>query len=126
MTEPPFYVYLAGPMSSYPADYLASCARMSTYSRQLMDLEICTINPAGDLLEGLASQIPLTDAQYKRRSLDLLRLLEGKPAAVFVIALKNRSGTISSGVADEIAEATRLGIPVVYDVGSLLAVRAKG
>lgn len=120
----PFYVYVAGPITGWPAAYLANVARMSAYSRQFMDLGLCPINPAGDLLEGLASQAPLSDAAYKRRSMDLLRLLEGRPAALFVIATQHRSGIISSGVTAEIAEAKRLHIPVVYDVGALLAVRA--
>ena len=75
MTDRAFYVYIAGPMSGYPAEYLANCARMSALSRQFMDLGLCPINPAGDLLEGLASQTPMLDEQYKRRSMDLLRLL---------------------------------------------------
>ena len=122
----PFYVYVCGPMSGYPSDYLANCARMNAYSRQFLELGMCPINPAGDMMEGLASRVPLADSVYKRRSLELLRLLEGKPAAVFVVALQHRNGSISSGVAEEITEATRLGIPVTYDVGSLLAVRAEG
>jgi hypothetical protein len=128
VTDRAFYVYIAGPMSGYPAEYLANCARMSAFSRQFMDLGLCPINPAGDLLEGLASQTPLLDEEYKRRSMDLLRLLgalERGRAAVFVISNKHRNGSISSGVADEIAEAEKLGIPVVYDVGELLARRAE-
>lgn len=119
-----WYAYVAAPMSGFPGDYLANCARVCHVSRELMDLGFCTINPAADLLEGLASQVPLTDEQYKRRSMDLLRLMEGRPAAVFVIATQHRDGTISSGVAAEIEEAGRLGIPVVYGVGELLALRA--
>jgi hypothetical protein len=120
----PFYVYIICPMTGYPGDYLASCAEMSRYARQFIELGMCPINPAGDMLEGLASPVPLADSKYKRRSMDLLRLLEGRPAAVFVVATKHRDGIISSGVADEITESGRLGIPVTYDVGSLLAVRA--
>jgi hypothetical protein len=124
MTPAPFYVYVASPMTGYPSEYLANCCRMSVYSRQFLDLGLCPINPAGDMLEGLVSQVPLADSEYKRRSLELLQLLEGRRGAVFVIATANRNGAISSGVADEITEAMRLGIPVTYDIGSLLAVRA--
>lgn len=123
-----FYVYIAGPMSGYPAEYLANCARMSAYSRQFMDLGLCPINPAGDLLEGLASQTQMMDAEYKARSMDLLRLLgtlEPGRAAVFVVATKHRNGSVSGGVAAEIAEAKNLGIPVVRSLGELLALRAE-
>lgn len=120
----PFYVYLAGPMSGYPSEYLANCAALSARSRELIDLELCPINPAGDLLEGIISAVPLAGAAYKRRSMELLRLLEGRPAAVLVLALRHRNGSVSSGVADELREAERLGIPVVYTVPDVLAVRA--
>lgn len=120
-----FYVYVAAPMSGYPGEYLANCARMSAVSRQLMDLGMCPINPAGDLLEGLASPTPLTDEAFKRRSMDLLRLLTLQPAALFVVATLHRNGSISGGVAAEIAEAEKLGIPVVRSLGELLALRAE-
>ncbi|HAM58776.1 MAG TPA: hypothetical protein DCQ64_26540 [Candidatus Rokubacteria bacterium] len=124
-----FYVYVAGPMSGQPSEYLANCCRMSAFSRHFMDLDLCPINPAGDIMEGLASQTPLSDRAYKRRSMELLQLLgalEPGRAAVFVIDTKHRNGSVSSGVAAEIAEADMLGIPVVYNVGALLAVRAEG
>jgi len=121
-----FYVYVAAPMSGYPGEYLANCARMSAVSRQFMDLGMCPINAAGDMLEGLASPIPLTDDAFKRRSMDLLRLLAGKPAAVFVVATLHRNGSVSAGVQAEIVEAKNLGIPVVRSVGELLALRARG
>lgn len=109
-----FYVYVAGPLSGPPAEYLANVARMSAYARSFMDRGMCSINPAGDLLEGLAGQTPLSDEQYKRRSLDLLRLLEGRRAAVFIVDTAHRDGSVSSGVAAEVEEARRLGIPVAY------------
>lgn len=124
MTEPTMYVFICGPLSDYPSQYLANVAAMTKWSRHFVELDLCPLNPAADIVEGLISTAPLSLEQYQKRSLDLLRLLEGRPAAVFVVATKHRNGSISSGVADEIAEATRLGIPVVYDVGSLLAVRA--
>ena len=125
MSAAPFYVYIICPMTGYPSDYLASCAEMSRYSRQFIELGLCPINPAGDLLEGLISPVPLADSEYKRRSMELLQLLEGKHAAVFVVATRYRDGRISSGAVNELTETYRLGIPVTYDVGSLLAVRAK-
>ena len=123
MSVDAFYVYIAGPMSGYPSEYLANCAKMCAVSRQFMELGFCTINPAADLLEGLASTAPLTDEQYKRRSMDLLRLLTLQDAAVFVIATLHRNGSVSGGVAAEIKEARHLGIPIVYDIGALRALR---
>lgn len=124
MSEPAFYVYIASPMSGYPSEYLANCARMSAVSRQFVDIGMCPINAAGDMLEGLASPTPLTDEAFKRRSMDLLRLLAGKPAAVFVVATLHRNGSVSAGVQAEIVEADKLGVPVVHSLGELLALRA--
>lgn len=64
-----FYVYVLGPMSGTPAEYLANCHRLSATSRLLMDYGYCPINPAGDMLEGLMGGTPLTDEQYKARSM---------------------------------------------------------
>ena len=109
------YVYVAGPMSGPPAEYLANVTRLSAYARRLMDAGKCPINPAGDLLEGLAGDVPMTDQQYKRRSMDLLRLLAGREdAAMHVVATQHRDGSESLGVRAEIDECVRLGIPVVY------------
>lgn len=119
-----FYVFISGPMSEYPSGYLACCSEMSAYARRFMELGMCPINPAGDMLEGLVSPVPLEGAQFKRRSMELLRLLEGKPAAVFVISTVHRDGRVADGVVDEIGESKRLGIPVVDEVDTLLQVRA--
>lgn len=118
-----FYVYVAGPMSGTPAEYLANCHRLSATSRALMDMGFCPINPAGDMLEGLMGGTPLTDEQYKSRSMDLLRLLAGKPAAVYVTGIRHRDGTLSSGVDAECAEARRLGLEVVGNLSVLSALR---
>ena len=128
MNGRPLYVYVCAPMTGMPGEYLANCNQMSLLSRQLIDLELCPINPAGDLLEGIVSSTPLSDAAYKRRSMELLQLLGLLPkgqAAVYVVATKHRNGSVSAGVSAEIVEAMSLKIPVVYDVGSLLAVRAE-
>jgi len=59
--------------------------------------------------------------------MELLRLLEGKPAAVFVISTVHRDGRVADGVVDEIGEAERLSIPVVFpslrQVEEILAIR---
>ena len=114
----PLYVYVAGPLSGSPGEYLANVAAMSSYCRMLMDAGSCPINPAGDILEGLARETPMPTAQYQLRSMHLLRLLEGRSdAALHVLGWHHRDGIVSAGVAAEVAEAERLGIPVVY-VGS--------
>ena len=125
--RPVYYVYLAGPLSDMPPAYLANVAAMTAMSRKLIELEFCPINPAADALEGLMSLAPLTLEQYQRRSMDLLRLLAASPwtrAAVFVVATLHRNGSVSGGVAAEIVEAEKLGIPVVHGLVELLALRA--
>ena len=114
MSASTFYVFISGPMSEYPSGYLACCSEMSAYARKFMEMGMCPINPAGDMLEGLVSPVPLDGQRFKRRSMELLRLLEGKPAAVFVISTVHRDGRVADGVVDEIAEAERLAIPVVF------------
>jgi len=109
------YVFVAAPMSGPPNEYLANCSRMSQYSRSLIDQGVCPINPAADMIEGLMRSKPLTDEQYKLRSMELLRLLEGRlDAQMHVLTTGRRGGQVSSGVADEIVEARRLDIPVVF------------
>lgn len=127
MSDKAYYVYLAHPLSDMPPQYLANVAAMTAMSRKLLELEYCPINPAADALEGLMSSAPLTLEQYQRRSMDPLRLLgalERGRAAVFVIATLHRNGSVSGGVAAEIAEADKLSIPVVHSLGELLALRA--
>jgi hypothetical protein len=110
-------------MSGTPSEYLANCSRLSKLSRELMDAGFCPINPAGDALEGLMSDKPMSDLQYKARSMDLLRLLEGKPAAVLIAGTRHRNGTVSAGVMAEVNEADRLGIPVITEPSALLSLR---
>jgi hypothetical protein len=109
------YVYVAAPMTGYPGEYLANVARMSAYSRRLMDAGYCTINPAADIIEGLAGGEPMTTAAYQERSLDLLRLLAGRDdAEMHVLGTHHADGRESQGVAAEIRECTRLGVVVVF------------
>lgn len=119
-----FYVFVSGPMSEYPSGYLACCSEMSAYSRRFLEMGMCPINPAGDMLEGLVSPVPLDGQRFKRRSMELLSLLEGRHAAVFVISTWHHDGSLATGVIDEAQEARRLDIPVVYDVDELVKVRA--
>lgn len=117
-TRKPRYVYIAAPMSGPPNEYLASCAQMSRYSRDLIEDGICPINPAADMIEGLMHSEPLSDRQYKERSMELLRLLAGRDdAEVHVLGYLHYNGEPSFGVENEVAEARRLGIAVV-DAGT--------
>lgn len=109
----PLYVYVAGPLSGSPGEYLANVSAMTKYARQLIEEGSCPINPAADLLEGLISGRPMPTAQYQLRSMHLLRLLEGRTdAALHVLAMLHRDGTPSAGVLAEVDEAERLGIPI--------------
>ena len=111
-----FYCYTAGPLSGDPGEYLANVAWLSSVSRGLMCYGFIPINPAGDMLEGLASEYPLEVRDYQRRSLALLRLLEGRNGCLYVTRLCHRDGRESIGVRAEIEEATRLGIPIAYSL----------
>ena len=117
----PFYVYVAGPLSDLPSEYLANVVAISRVSRALIDEGYVPINPAADLIDGLMSGDPIPIAVYHRRSMHLLRLLVGKRAAVFVVATHHRGGRKSTGVADEITEAKRSGIPIVFNFAALEA-----
>ena len=109
------YVYVAGPLSGPPEQYLAAVARMSAYSRYLIEKGVCPINPAGDLLEGLISTAALSGNSYKERSLDLLRLLAKRDdAEVHVLGTVRWDGSSATGVCVEVDEAWILGIPVRY------------
>jgi hypothetical protein len=126
MSEP-FYVYVAGPLSDYPAQYLANVRMMSLVSRKLIDAGYTTINPAGDMLDGLMSTTPLTIEQYQQRSMDLLRLLKGQPrAALYVLSGIHADGRLSRGVAAEVEQADVWGIPIARTVDELDALRGEG
>lgn len=121
----PFYVYIAGPLSGDPGEYLANVAALSRVSRRLMAAGFCPVNPASDLVDGLASPEPLPVLCYQRRGLELLRLLAPfVPAAALLITGEfRRDGRRSSGVAREISEAATLGIPMVRDEAALYELR---
>ena len=107
------YVYVAGPMSGPPDQYLAAAHRMSAYCRMLMEKGLCPINPAGDLLEGIVSGNVLSGYGYKERSMDLLRLLAGREdSELHVLGMMRWDGSVADGVCAEIDEAERLLIPV--------------
>jgi hypothetical protein len=119
----PFYVYVAGPLSDMPTQYLANVHELCAASRMLMHFECCPINPTADLLEGLASGVAMALEIYQERSLNLLRLLDGKSACVYVTATHHADGRISAGVAAEIAQAVALRIPIVRTLEEVLELR---
>ena len=113
------YVYVAGPLSDSPPEYLANVARMSRAARRLARLGFVPINPAADLVEGLVDQWVLSVEDYQARSMSLLRLLAGRRGCLYVTGRVHDDGRESAGVAAEIAEAKRLGIPVVESQAAL-------
>lgn len=120
----PLYVFVSGPLSGSPDEYLANVARMCTVSRQLMEMGYTTINPAADLLEGVVSEhVPPVDA-YRERSLRLLELVARADfGCLYVISRRHRDGRTSVGVAAEIARALELDIPIVESIDDLEALR---
>jgi hypothetical protein len=116
----PRYIYIAHPLTDLPAQYLANVAAISRCSRRLIERGFCPINPAGDMLEGLMSDTPLTIEQYQLRSLQLLDLLRGREgAALLVLTTCHMDGRESAGVWAEIHHAEACGIPVVWGEGEL-------
>ena len=86
-------VYVAGPLSDPPPEYLVNVARMSRAARRMTRLGLVPIN--------------------------LLRLLAGRRGCLYVIARVHDDGREIAGVAAEIAEAKRLGIPVFESQAAL-------
>jgi hypothetical protein len=121
----PFYVYIAGPLSDSPPQYLANVARMASESRWCMEQGWVPINPAADLLEGLASSRTLTLETYQRRSLELLRLAAlAEHRAIYVTELNHADGRESIGVRAEVEEAIRLDVPVAFTRSKLRLIAA--
>jgi len=121
----PFYIYVAGPLSDYPAQYLANVSRMTLESRLLAEAGYVPINPAADLLEGLLGVSAWPLERYQQRSMDLMRLLQHVNGCVFVTSTVHADGRESAGVTAEIEEARRLGIPVCYSALQVDACREK-
>ena len=112
MSERAVYVYVAGPLSDMPAQYLANVSNMSRVCRELAEDGYTPINPAGDMLEGLMSGEAWPLSLYQGRSMNLLRLLAGRDdACLYVFNDTHADGRTSGGVAGEVDEAERLSIP---------------
>jgi hypothetical protein len=118
MSEPAYYVYLAGPLSDpLPTGYLANVRRLNRTSRELILCGYCTFNPATDMAECLVDERPLPLALLQHHSMQHLEGLQYVPhGIVFVVSrVSLGDGHTSAGVAAEIEAAEALGIPVVYN-----------
>jgi len=104
-------VYIAGALSGREVEYLANVARMAQVWRKLIEAGYACFCPAADLLLGLVTPAGWPGSVYKEQSMEMLRRCD----VVFV----TNPAEISWGVAAEIAEAERLGIPVAYRVEDL-------
>ncbi len=119
------YVYVANRMSGDPAQYLCNVGEMARISAALILRGFCPFNPAGDFLDGIMLEEPIPVELYHERSMHLLRLFAlAKPHAVMLVLHANhRNGERSVGVAGEIEEARKLGIPIVWSVEELCGLR---
>jgi len=116
----PFVIYIAGPLSDMPAQYLANVSRMASEARWCMEQGWVPINPAADLIEGLMSGEALPLEAYQRRSLELLRLAAlAEHRAIYVTELNHADGRESIGVRAEIDEAVRLDVPIAFSRSKL-------
>ena len=120
--EPPRHlrrVYIAHPMSDFPAQYLHNCGNMVGCWLELANLGFSPYCPATDMVLGLlwgaVMSDPPTVEQYRRWSMDWLEASE----AVLVLGTHHADGRRSDGVADEIRRADECRIPVFYSVEDL-------
>lgn len=117
-------VYIAGPMSDYPAQYLHHCGDMIGTWLELANLGFSPYCPAQDLLLGLVWGATMSDpptvAAYRRWSMDWLEASD----ALLVVGTHHVDGRLSTGVAEEIRRAEYLHIPIFYSVEDLC--RARG
>ena len=117
-------VYIAHPMSGYPADYLHNCGLMLQTWAVLAGAGFYPYCLAADMLLGLlwptiGATEPPTTRQYRDWSMAWLGCCD----VLYVVAADHRDGTPSAGVRDEIRRAEELGIPVVYSIEELLRMR---
>lgn len=124
LKESPFYIYIAGPLSDFPAQYLSHASRMSRESRWCMEQGWTPFNPAADLIEGLMSVKPMPDLMYQKRSMDMLRLIaRAERRALYVVGDRHYNGALSHGVFKEMIEAKHLGIPICRSRDELIAMQ---
>lgn len=124
LKESPFYIYIAGPLSDFPAQYLSHATRMSREARWCMEQGWVPFNPAADLIEGLMSVKPMPDLMYHKRSMDMLRLIaRAEKRAIYVVGDRHYNGALSGGVFKEMVEAKHLGIPICRSRDELIAMQ---
>ena len=105
-------VYIAGPLSGGEMRYISNVARMLKVWKLLLESGYAAICPCADMLAGMVCpDHPFDVMAFKRQSMEYLRRCD----VVYVY----EPDSISPGVADEIDEAHRLGIPVAYSVDAL-------
>jgi len=105
-------VYIAGPMSDMPAQYLANCARLLTAWREINAAGFAGYCPAADMLLGIGSERPFDVESYRAWSMAWLEVAD----VVYVVAAAHADGRYSEGVDAEVRRAVEMGIPVVFTV----------
>ena len=115
-------IYIAGPLSDMPSDYLCNVGAMIEAWRDINETEdAVAFCPATDILLGLWNGCiggrAFAIADYHRWSMAWLEVCD----AVFVLSDTHRDGRLSGGVAAEIERAGELGIPVLRNPGELRA-----
>ena len=124
LKESPFYIFISGPLSDFPPQYLSHASRMSRESRWCMEQGWVPFNPAADLIEGLMSVKLLPESVYQKRSMDMLRLIaRAEKRAIYVVGDRHYNGALSHGVFKEMVEARHLGIPICRSRDELIAMQ---
>jgi len=124
LKESPFFIYIAGPLSDFPPQYLSHVSRMSREARWCMEQGWVPFNPAADLIEGLMSVKLLPESVYQKRSMDMLRLIaRAEKRAIYVVGDRHYNGALSHGVFKEMVEARHLGIPICRSRDELIAMQ---
>lgn len=114
-TSRPLRVYIAGPLSDFPADYLNNCGKMISAWQDINAAGHAAYCPAADLLLGLSRGATNGQAysveQYRAWSMAWLDVAD----VLVVIGWKHEDGRESEGVKAEVVAAEYAGIPVCYD-----------
>lgn len=122
-TKHPLVVYIAHPMSGYPAEYLHNCGRMLYEWSEVNSMGFVGVCPATDMLLGLAiatmgQNAPTVD-DYRRWSMAILERCD----VLYVSGTHHEDGRPSDGVTAEIARAEWLNMPIVWSIEELAAMR---
>lgn len=119
-------VYIFGPMTGLPAEYLHNCGVMLRMWHEVTMLGMAAFCPAVDALLGMQhgsvagyEGAPLTIEQYRLNSLKWLDVSD----VLYGQRRTRLDGSRSDGIEDELAHARHLGIPVVWSIEELCALR---